>query len=547
VPEELRALREAVQNRDGTLARERLAAIQDAVGSARSRTDDPVWRVATHVPWAGSYATTFIGLSAAASRLAQEVLPPLVTAASVDPSSLVDGDRIDLQAVRAHVPDLVRADAALESVRSQVAALPRARRVPRLEAARTLLAQELDEVAPRVHNAAVAAQLVPPMLGADGPRRYFVAFQTNAEARGTGGLIGGYGVLTAVDGRVSVARLGDNSALDYFDKPVVDLGPEYERRYGAFQTTSLTSNANMSPHFPYAARIWAAMWQQQSGESVDGVIATDPAALSYVLEATGPATLANGERLQASDVVRITQSDAYSRFAADNLARKAYLQDVSRAALTQLLDGAAVQEPDVAAALLRQLQRAAGERRLLVSSLHPQEQELLAGTSMAGELPDSDAPFVGVVVNNAGGDKLDYYLQRAVTYTAGSCERARRPSTVALTLRNTAPAGGQGLPEYVTGVWLDGRASGTNHLLLSVYATRGAELMGADVDGVPALVVAQRERDRPVYTLDLMVPPEAAVTVRLRLDEPTAAGAPVVLRQPMVHPMKVSTSVPRCG
>ncbi len=46
------------------------------------------------------------------------------------------------------------------------------------------------------------------MMGADGPRTYFMGFQTNAEARGTGGLLGGFGILRFDNGTATVDTLG---------------------------------------------------------------------------------------------------------------------------------------------------------------------------------------------------------------------------------------------------------------------------------------------------------------------------------------------------
>jgi len=53
-------------------------------------------------------------------------------------------------------------------------------------------------------NTSLAAQLAPPMMGADGSRDYFMGFQTNAEARRTGGLLGGFGVLHFDNGKFTV-------------------------------------------------------------------------------------------------------------------------------------------------------------------------------------------------------------------------------------------------------------------------------------------------------------------------------------------------------
>ena len=53
------------------------------------------------------------------------------------------------------------------------------------------------------------------------------------------------------------------------------------------------------------------MWAQQTGTSVDGVVAIDPVALSYVLGATGPVTMPDGEVVTKDNVVELTESTAY--------------------------------------------------------------------------------------------------------------------------------------------------------------------------------------------------------------------------------------------
>ncbi len=57
------------------------------------------------------------------------------------------------------------------------------------------------------------------------------------------------------------------------------------------------------------------MWERAQGEQVDGVIATDPVALSYLLEATGPVTVpvdGGAVDLDAGNVVQTLLSDAYA-------------------------------------------------------------------------------------------------------------------------------------------------------------------------------------------------------------------------------------------
>ena len=155
------------------------------------------------------------------------------------------------------------------------------------------LQAELDDALAETQSAVRGATLIPPMIGADGQRNYFLALQSNNEARGTGGFFGSFGVITADDGRVGVRQLAPrrrSSTDQQYDALPLDFGPDYYALYGDDPAT--WAGANMSPHYPYAAQLWLKMWEDRTGERLDGVVTTDPVTLSYLLEATGPVTLA---------------------------------------------------------------------------------------------------------------------------------------------------------------------------------------------------------------------------------------------------------------
>ena len=80
--------------------------------------------------------------------------------------------------------------------------------------ARAELQAQTSDISRLLHNTALAARLAPSMMGADGPRTYFMGFQTNAEARGTGGLLGGFGILRFDNGTRSVDTLGRDTELN---------------------------------------------------------------------------------------------------------------------------------------------------------------------------------------------------------------------------------------------------------------------------------------------------------------------------------------------
>jgi len=380
------------------------------------------------------------------------------------------------------------------------------------------------------------------MLGGEGPRNYFLAFQTNAEARGTGGLVGAYGILTANQGKVALDTLASNQDLKFNGKPI-DLGPDFAALYGDYKSTTSWSNSNISPNIPYAGQIWKSLWQQQSDQQIDGVIATDPVALSYILGAVGPVTLPGGEVIDANNVVRITESDVYLRYPEDNKARKDFLQSIAEAVVTKTLGGKGGSTVKVVEALAK----AAGEGRLGVWSDVPGEEAVLAGTPLGRVVPDDAAPYANVVVNNASGNKIDYYLDRKVRYSADNCVGPLRSTAVAATLTNELPPGDY--PPYITGRQDPNPTGppGTSRSLVSLYATQGAQLRGVTLDGAPIAVTTGSERGHPVYTANVQLPPGVPKVLLFSMVEPTAPGAAQVPTQPLVRPMATSVNIPTCG
>src|SRR5439155_13401083 len=280
-------------------------------------------------------------------------------------------------------------------------------------------------------------------------------------------------------GRLRLERLGSNTDLRNAPALPVDLGPAFRARWG--DDPAMWANSNLDPHFPNAARLWLALWQRQTGQRLDGVLATDPVAFGYLLRATGPVRLPTGERVTANDAVQLAMSTVYQRYSS-NARRDAYMRSVARGVIHMLLSGRGS-----ARAVLDELSRAAGERRLLLYSTHPGEQADLAGSSLGGTLPAGDGPYAFVVVNNAAGSKMDYYLQRSLRYTGGACRHGRRTSRITVVFGNAASAP---LPEYVTQrldrtpqTWSQSTAFGSVVELVSVYGPRRAGIVRATLDG----------------------------------------------------------------
>ncbi len=514
--------------------------------AARDATHSVPWNIASAVPWLGSPFKTGQQISHVVLGLAADVLQPsAAVGTAIAPDRLLENGRVDVQALRDEEPQLSKISADARRLDADAMAISDPTYVSLLRDARTQLQGQTAEIANLLENTALAARVAPSMMGADGPRTYFMGFQTNAEARGTGGLLGGFGVLRFDNGTPTVDTLAPNTELDKHFTPI-DLGPEYAEQYGFTNPSTDFRNSNLSSHFPYAAQIWKDMWSQQSGMNVDGVIAIDPVALSYVLGAVGPITMRDGEIVTQDNVVELTESTAYVRFPTDQKARKNYLQDIASEVVKKMTGP--VESPRK---LLDALGKAVSERRIAVWSSSPADQEVLEETALAHTIPDDPAPYAEIVVNNLGGNKLDYYLAREIEYAADGCDGDTRTSTVTVRLTNTLRD--KTVPEYVAGTGgllpqlpID-VPSGTMLTSVRLLATTDATVASVLANGQRVPVFTGTERGHPSFEVQVAIPPGQSGELSFHLSEPTAPGAPRVPIQPLVDTVTPKISVPECS
>jgi protein-tyrosine-phosphatase len=557
---DLTTIRSALLAGEPERARPALADARARAARARRLTGDPIWRLAAHAPYAGGTAAAVTTVTSVLDDLTAHALPALVDAgAALAPDKLrPDGDRVAVAAFRDAAPAVSNAVSAVAAARSRLDALGGGWLPRPVAAAVTDAGTELARAASTLDSVRRATRLVPALLGADGPRRYLLVFQNNAEARGTGGLPGLYAVLSVHNGQITVDRLGSNTDLKDADQLPVDLGPDYTAQWG--QDPALWPNSNMDPNFPNAARLWLALWERQTGQRLDGALATDPVAVGYLLAVTGPIRLPSGEQVTGANVVPLTMSQVYARFATGE-PQNGFLRTIASSTVAALLaNRPAVPAADPGApgaratdprALLDALSRAAGERRLVVYSSHPDEERDLATAGLAGTLPDAPGSYAYLVVNNVAGNKMDYYLHRAVRYAGGRCLAGQRDSRITIRLGNGAPAGAD-LPAYVTQREDTGATLAQSPVpaaaveLVSVYGPRRAGIVRATLDGRPLPVRSLPVDGRPVWSFPLVIEPGAWRTVVLDIREPGSAAAPVVPVQPLVLPQTVYTSLLPC-
>lgn len=375
----------------------------------------------------------------------------------------------------------------------------------------------LDDVGPDLDRAALAVDVVPEMFGADGEARWLVAFVTPVEARGRTGFMGNFAELTAIDGRVDMTRFGRASELENGGTPggerTLDAPADYLERWGRFDPAATWRNVTMSPDFPSAAQVMAQLYPQSGGQEVDGVIAVDPVGLASLLRLTGPIDVPGVGRLTADNAADFLLRDQYLSLP-DNPERVDALESLSRATFDRLTSGNLPGPGAVADAMGDAV--AAGHIHMW--SADERQQRLIEDVGLDGALPaaDSGRDYLGVVNNNAVGNKVDLFLSRSVAYDAAwDPDTGEVTATATVTLTNDAPSAG--LPRYIIGSPLrDPPPPGTNRTYVSIYTPWDAA--GASLDGEPVAVEAQAERGYRTYSLFVDVPPDGGTrTVTLRL------------------------------
>ena len=515
---------------------------------ARSSTHSLPWNIAAAVPWLGSPFKAGQQISDVVVGLTTDVLKPAAKAGvGISPDALFANGRVNLQLLREKEPALAALSADATRLNAQATAITKPTFISALDDARFQLQDQTAGIAGLLRNTELAARLAPSMMGGDTPRTYLMGFQTPSEARGTGGLLGGFGVLRFDNGKPTVDSLGTNSELTGATA-ALDLGPEFNEQYGFTNPYTDYRNSNLSAHFPYAAQIWKSMWEQKTRTKADGVIALDPIALSYLLGATGPVTMPDGEIVDEDNVVELTMSTAYFRFPkeSDQAARKQYLQTIAKLVAEKLTGK--IQSPRT---LLDAIGRAASERRIAVWSSVPADQKILEETPLAFAIPNDSAPYAQVVINNLAGNKMDYYLRREIEYAADGCDEDARNSTITVRLTNTAPD--KPLPDVIAGAsgllpwWPIKVPPGSMVTSVRLIATQGAKLLSVTSSGKAVPAIVHTELGHPTFEVQVAIPPGQSGDLIFRLSEPTVPGAPRVPIQPLIDSVNPRVSVPECA
>lgn len=501
---------------NGADVKETVAKISEHADSAASAASDPVWAMLEWVPLAGE---NLRGVRLAAQSLDVLVNDVGMPVLSADPAS---GSLIQqvLGVAKAQSARVSQLATEIEEVQKSTALVGPVR-------------SGVDQVAEVMAAAAPAVELLPTLLGADGPRHYLLVFQNNAETLALGGSAAAQTLINVDNGTIAMGTQGNSGS--YQNGVAVDVPVDQSALdlYSSYLVDHI--NTSMSrPDWPTAAKIMRAWWQRDiAPDQIDGVISIDPLALQRILIATGPITLVTGDVLSAENAVSLLLNEVYMRW--DSYKHPELVDGFFAAAAGAVFTKVASGDfnlKDMAWAL----SESASQGSVLVWSEDEKITDAIAGERISGILPsdNAEATTVGVYFNNTNGSKIDYYTQTSIR-TEASCAADSATFTVnaGITLPLTQDQV-EDLPRYIQSM-LYGT---TFRDSIMIYGPPGTTVSNVAVNGERVSVTQQGIDDlgRPVAAFEAWFEAGQQVDVTASFTGAGEFGPLAVQTNPMIHP-----------
>ena len=279
-----------------------------------------------------------------------------------------------------------------------------------------------------------------------GPSHYVLLAANNGEMRAGSGMLLSAGQIDVVDGSLHVGDM--RSVIDLrLPAGTVAVPPTIDALWGWTGPSQEWRNLAMTPRFDITGQMAVEMWKAKTGQTVDGVIVTDPFALQAMLAATGPVEL-DGQTISADNIIddlllnqyRSVGVNGRSGVDADNDARRQRLSQINQAVFQRVQDG----KWDVAK-MIQGMQAAVSGHHLMAWSSKTREQQGWRAAGMTGELTTSS---LALSILSQGGNKLDQFLDVNAHIARAPHDEATDDVTVTVDVHNRAPIG---LPFYVAG------------------------------------------------------------------------------------------------
>lgn len=475
--------------------------IDELCTSMKSETSSPLWTMASFVPVYGSDISAARTMIDALSDVSSNALVPMADNLSqATPGKLFQDGTINVSALQAVADSLSDSSKAFKGANKKVQGIGDthiAQVTELVDKAKDGFAT-LDGV---VDAAEKIAPVLPQMLGANGQtRHYLVLAMSNVEIRACGGFPGSRGVMSVTDGKL---ELGDFVKVDMMKEPLSPLPITDEEAnlfttgWGltGFNTLGYTmGDVTMTPDYPRAAQLASDMQKAIVGDDIDGVFAVDPVFLQYMLGIVGGTQLPDGTVVDGSNAAKVLLHDIYWNYPVEE--QDAIFAAVAGSAFNKIVDELGSSDITKIAAAI---EKGASEGRILMYSRNDDEEKAAKALGISGALQNdaSEAPILGVYVNNYSYSKMDWFLDKRVTIDS-SVENADGSTTyrVTTTLKNTmTPQEKAEMPGYFQGHNGISQDIDDEVLRLYLYAPAGGSISDIKTSGSGSIEMNEATHD----------------------------------------------------
>ncbi len=305
------------------------------------------------------------------------------------------------------------------------------------------------------------------LLGAEGTKRYLIAFQNNTEIRPTGGFIGSFAEIKIHDGVIEHLEVPSGGSYDLQGSLKENLvAPEPLRLLSArweFQ------DGNWFPDFPTSARQLMQFYQDAGGPSVDGVLAVNATFVSELIGLLGPIDMEEYERtITEENFIFEAQKIVEYEYDKQKNTPKAFIADLA----PKLVERAIQKTSEDFLSVVDALNKGLTTKDLQIYLAEETLQRQILDQGWGGEIKWTNGDYLMIVDANLGGGKTDGVIEETVDVSVDMSKSGKITNTVTI---NRTHYGIQGL--LFTGV--------NNVDYLRVYTPKGSKLLKAEGFSIP--------------------------------------------------------------
>ena len=411
-------IQSAISSQDFDAAAKDASTLQQAAASMNESLSSPLWDIASKFPVIGEDVT---GVQTIASTLADAsdnaIVPLTQSLSTTPPSACVNSDgSLNITAISTLLGTIQSSAPAMQRCTDQLNALP----TFHIEQLQKMISPTQEKVA-GINNtfqqANTFAPIIGSILGANGNRTYLLAAQNTAEIRASGGFPGSVGTVSIDNG---VLELGDfTKVYDMMAEETpaqCSITSEENALFYPWYTQYSWDNS-FNPDYPRVASIWAAAYEEKSGNPVDGVISITPSMVQDLLAATGNSfTLSDGTYIDGTNATEVLQHDLYWKYLSSgtNMADGNDIADSLFSEAASYAFDAALENMNATSLtkLTSVLMDGLNDRRVMIWLSNASEQQCIEDMGFSGAMTAASQkqPTLGVFVNFWAGSKLGWWL-----------------------------------------------------------------------------------------------------------------------------------------